>query len=180
VIERRKKQAAFYNNAAERVRRELSRCAEWRVSKEDFWRAFWREWKKWRFQKGAFQIKGKNANWPQACAALCRILDAPEAKLDSFVRQEIDVLAKKPKNPVRRAWLTEMLCHYRPELYPVDNDPVRKWLSRNKYPARRGISEGRYYVELAQRLREIVRESHPSGARNLAELDAAIRRLRLD
>jgi hypothetical protein len=69
-----------------------------------------------------------------------------------------------------------MLCHYFPQLYPVDNRPVRQWLSRNKWPSRRGIGKGRYYVELAQKLREVVKEKHPAGAKNLAELDAAVRR----
>ncbi len=178
VMKRRREWVAFAS-ARERLRKEMARCAERQSTDgdQDFWRFFWPESKKWRFQRGTvIAIAAKNAKWREFCAAVLRILDASteSAGRDRVVKEEIDLLSRG-KNPLRRAWLTEMLCHYFPQLYPVDNEPVRKWLSRNKYPSRRRISEGRYYVELAQKLREVIKEHHPAGARNLAELDAAIR-----
>lgn len=181
VLKRRAKRAAFAD-AKERLEREMSRCAERRSKSgdQDFWRFFWPEWSGWRFQQhGAIAIAIKKANWGESCGSLLRILDASTetggrtSRLDRVVGEEIDRLAQS-ENPVRRAWLSEMLCHYFPQLYPVDNGPVRQWVRRNKWSSRRGISEGRHYVELAQKLREVVKE-HPAGARNLAELDAAVR-----
>jgi len=179
---KRRKQLQVFRSAREPFRREMSRCAKKRSNLGDrnFWRFMWPEWKNWRFQGGAIQVSAKHARWWDACASLLRILRASAeaglraARLDRVVRDEIDRLARN-KCPVRRAWLSEMLCHYFPDLYPVNNQPVRSWLAKNRYPSRRGVSEGRYYVELAQKLREIVREHRPAGARNLAELDAAIR-----
>jgi hypothetical protein len=93
--------------------------------------------------------------------------------LDQIVSEEIDHLAKL-KNPTRGAWLSEMLCHYFPEQYPMMNKPVKKWLSAIKWRWRRGATEGQRYTELAQTLRFVVRDHHPAGARNLAELDGGI------
>jgi hypothetical protein len=89
------------------------------------------------------------------------------------VTKEIDQLGKSG-NPMRRAWLSEMLCHYFPELYPISNKPVQKWLSKIKLRGRRGATEGQRYIDLAQKLRLAVQNEHPAGARNLAELDGAI------
>jgi hypothetical protein len=93
--------------------------------------------------------------------------------LDQLVTKEIDQLGKGG-NPMRRAWLSEMLCHYFPELYPISNKPVQKWLSKIKLRSRRGATEGQRYIDLAQKLRLAVQNEHPAGARNLAELDGAI------
>ena len=184
AVKRRRAKGRVFEAAKVRLQREMSRCAKRRSvdGDQDFWRFLWPESGKWRFQRGtAITISAKHARWREACGALLGILDASKKSrgrapsVDRVVREEIDHLARN-KNPVRGAWLSEMLCHYFPHLYPVDNDPVRQWLSRNKYSSRRGISEGRYYIELAQKLREIVKETHPAGAGNLAELDGAVRR----
>jgi len=105
------------------------------------------------------------------------ILDAAKAQaskraLDVIVIQQIDNLAQLG-NPARGAWLSEMLCHYFPDFYPVRNSPVKKWLKANKWSGRRGASEGQRYVELAGQLRHAV-QKRPAGARNLAELDTII------
>jgi hypothetical protein len=179
VIKRRKTLPVFARSR-ERLRKEMSLCAKQQSTdgNRDFWHFFWRESDKWRFQRGtAIAIYAKHANWGEFCTALLGILDASTqigtARLDHIVREEIDHLARN-KNPLRRAWLSEMLCHYLPQLYPVDNDRMQKWLSQNKWPSRRGLGKGQYYIELAQKLREVVKEHHPSGAKNLAELDATI------
>lgn len=161
-----------------KIRAGARRCVRHDISNRDFWQLFWRLWSghKSRFQGGGLQISGRAANWREACNSLLVILKAAKVNrgrgLDHVVSREIDQLAGL-KNPARGAWLSEMLCHYNPELYPIRNGPVLKWLKHNKWRGRRGATEGQRYTELAQQLRYAVREQ-PAGARNLAELDAAI------
>ena len=74
-------------------------------------------------------MTGKSAKWEESSGALSRILDewrssSSIARLDQIVSEEIDHLAKL-KNPTRGAWLSEMLCHYFPEQYPMMNKPVK-------------------------------------------------------
>ena len=177
VRDHRKKQATFFE-IAEKLRKAAVRCAKLnsRSGDSEFWASFWGLWgdHSSRFQGSGIQYKGKSAKWHQACAALVRILVAGSNSLalDSIVSREIDDLAEQ-KNPMRGAWLSEMLCHYFPERYPIKNQPVKKWLAKNKLRGRKGATEGQRYVELAQQLRLAVR-TRPAGARNLAELDGAI------
>jgi len=178
VHDRRKQQAAF-SEIKGRIALEARRCAEGKLANREFWARFWDTWSKHtsRFQGSGLQFKCKSANWRQACRALTNILEAGRSDssheaLDAVVTREIDLLAQR-ENPARGAWLSEILCHYFPALYPIRNAPVNKWLKSNKWRGRRGSSEGQRYVELARKLRHAV-ESRPAGAQNLAELDAAI------
>lgn len=177
VRERRGQQAAF-KEISHRLRTTAIRCADGEITNNEFWRRFWRLWSSHasRFQGSGLEFTGKSANWRQVCGALVRILDAAKRRsithLDYVVSREIDRLVKA-QNPARGAWLSEMLCHYFPELYPIRNEPVRRWLSWNKWRGRRGATEGQRYIELARQLRHAVR-ARPAGARNLAELDLAI------
>jgi predicted SpoU family rRNA methylase len=177
VKERRRAQAAF-KEIAGKLRNAVRRCASKQIANAGFWDEFWQLWSEHpsRFQGSGLQMSGKAANWRQACAALHTILqksdDGTGSELDHLVSLQIDRL-RKAGNPARGAWLSEMLCHYFPEQYPVLNRPVRQWLKANKWRARRGVTEGQRYIELARQLRAAVR-SKPAGARNLAELDLAI------
>jgi hypothetical protein len=179
VQKRRHNQKAF-TNIARRLRKLLTHYSSGSVSEKQFWQHFWRLYRSspsWRLQGRGWEIRGKHAPWRQACAALVRIIEAgkalPKNQLDGLVASEIDRLAKAG-NSVRGAWLSEMLCHYFPQRYPVDNRPVQKWWSYNKLPYRRGTTEGQKYAELAQKLRWVLCKYKPAGARDLAELDAAI------
>jgi hypothetical protein len=178
VRQRRQQQSAFHE-IAKPIRAAAVRCAHGTISRSQFWRTFWNLWAHHdsRFQGSGIQFAGKNAKWQEACSALVRILDARKSsstsQLDQLVTKEIDQLGKGG-NPMRRAWLSEMLCHYFPELYPISNKPVQKWLSKIKLRSRRGATEGQRYIDLAQKLRLAVQNEHPAGARNLAELDGAI------
>jgi hypothetical protein len=175
---RRQQQLAF-QQIAKPIRAAAGRCAQGKISRQEFWQAFWNLWAhhKSRFQGSGLQFAGKSAKWEEACSALVRILDGRKSssnfQLDQLVIKEIDSLARR-RNPMRRAWLSEMLCHYIPELYPISNKPVQKWLSQIKLRARHGATEGQRYIDLAQKLRLAVQNEHPAGARNLAELDGAI------
>jgi hypothetical protein len=181
VLDHREKQARFVEIAA-KIRQAAMRCSRRDDSNSDreFWARFWQLWASHpsRFQGSGIQFKGRSAKWHQACAALIRILDggskaSSTATLDQLVANEIDGL-RKLRNPMRGAWLSEMLCHYFPDRYPIKNKPVKLWLAKMKLRGRRGATEGQRYVELAQKLRLVIQNHHPAGARNLAELDGAI------
>lgn len=181
VHDRRRNHEAF-TGVAGKVRTLLTRCSLGQIPDEQFWERFWKLYRaapSWRFQGRGLEIRGKHAPWRQACSALVRILEAGKAlttnQLDGIVAREIDDLARAG-NSVRGAWLSEMLCHYFPLLYPVNNEPVHKWWAHNKLPYRRGATEGQKYSDLAKKLRWVLRKYHPAGAKNLAELDAAIHR----
>ncbi|MGA2203700.1 MAG: phospholipase D family protein [Terriglobales bacterium] len=179
VREKRQRQAAF-GQIGEKIRVAARRCSQKKISRDEFWRVFWELWAdhKSRLQGKGLEMRGKSAKWEESCGALSRILDEWRSsssipQLDQIVSEEIDHLAKL-KNPTRGAWLSEMLCHYFPEQYPMMNKPVKKWLSAIKLRWRRGTTEGQRYTELARTLRIVVRDHHPAGARNLAELDGGI------
>jgi hypothetical protein len=179
VLERRRKQATF-SEIAGKLKAAARHCSEKEISRTQFWKFFWGLWAKgtWRFQGKGIERKGKTAKWEEVCGALVKILDQGQSapisrKVDRVVSEEIDRLAKI-RNPMRGAWLSEMLCHYFPESYPINDAPVKAWLTAIKLPGRRGATEGQRYTQLAQTLRLAVREHHPAGARNLAELDGAV------
>jgi hypothetical protein len=179
VKNKRRNQQAFAG-VEQKLRKLFIQCSSDRANEGRFWQQFWPLYKghpSWRLQGKGLEITAKHARWPQACGALVRILEAAKTpainQLDGVVAREIDDLAKAG-NSVRGAWLSEMLCHYLPLLYPVNNKPVQKWWSLNAFPYSRGAKEGKRYVELAQKLRWVLRKYHPAGARNLAEMDGAI------
>lgn len=177
VLDRRRQQGAFKDIQVELLSA-ARRCVRGKITSATFWRVFCDLW--WshdsRFQGSGLQFSGSTADWQQTCQSLINILDKvptlSKPQLDHLVSVEIDGL-KKRKNPTRGAWLTEMLCHYHPDLFPIMNKPIKAWLVKKKWRARPSNSEGQRYIQLAQQLRFAVQE-RPSGATNLAELDAAI------
>lgn len=177
IEERRAKQRAFAEIAAP-LRSAIRACASDKISNSVFWRRFWDMWAHHgsRFQGSGLQIKDKSANWHEACQAMWTILEHSKHEspigLDRIVREQLDVLTRA-KNPARRAWFTEILCHYFPKQYPLVNNPVKRWLRRNKWQPIRATSEGAQYIDLARKLREAVRQTD-NGPRNLAELDSLI------
>lgn len=135
-----------------------------------------------RFMGSGFQIAGKRAKWHQVCQSLQNILDKsgkikPPA-LDTIVRAEKDFLANPPNskkpNAARGSWLSEMLCHFFPDSYPLIDKPVTAWLRHNKYHPPRGASEGAKYIHLARQMREVVKRKQNPNIKNLVELDFAI------
>jgi hypothetical protein len=174
---RRAQQSAF-TSISKPLLVAAQRSAAGRIGNTAFWEAFWHLWSehKSRFQGSGLQFLCKHANWKEANSSLLRILTASKnaslVQLDHLVMKEIDALAKAG-NPTRGAWLSETLCHYLPESYPLLNAPVRAWLKHIHWRARRNSTEGQRYVDLARQLRYAVRE-HPFGAKNLAEVDALI------
>jgi len=174
---RRKQQRAFRDIHGKLIAA-MKRCANASISNSQFWERFKELWyhHESRIQGSGLQFSAKSANWRQACKSMLRILDRAklesDVNLDRIVRQEIDMLSRAG-NPVRGAWMSEMLCHYMPDRYPLLNQPVNDWLKLKRWRAQRGSSEGSAYIELARKLREVVRQNE-DGPRNLAELDAVI------
>lgn len=177
ISERRRQQRKFREIHGKLIAA-MKQCANGSISNSHFWQRFWNLWAHHdsRIQGSGLQFSGKSANWKQACQSMMDILDRAkqesEVNLDRIVRQEIDVLSQAG-NPVRGAWMSEMLCHYMPNLYPLLNQPVDEWLRRKRWKAQRGSSEGSAYIELARKLREVIRQNE-NGPQNLAELDAVI------
>jgi hypothetical protein len=131
-----------------------------------------------RFQGSGFQILGKHAKWHEICVSLLNILNksiaASQSSLDDIVKKEIDNLVEKD-NPLRRSWLSEMLCHFFPEKYPLIDEPVQTWLKCNKYRAPRNSSEGAKYIDLAIKMRQAIKGvGAKSKIKDLPELDTAI------
>lgn len=177
-IQSRRRQQVAFAKIAGKLRSAVRECADGKMNNSDFWRLFWDLWAKHesRFQGSGLQFSGKSADWQQACKSVVAILDFARSHrnvqddlLDGVVSSEIDRLAAA-RNPTRGAWLSEMLCHFFPVLYPIRNSPVRKWLAYIHWRGRRGASEGQQYTELAQQLRDALR-TKPAGAENLAELE---------
>ncbi len=153
----------------------VANCAAGEISNKLFWKKFWGLWSNHpsRFQGSGVQWFGGNANWKQACTSLLRIVEGPDDifDLDLVVQTEIDRLCHL-KNPARRAWLSEMICHFYPNWYPVLDGPVRIWLRHIGYRAQRGATEGSKYVDLSRKMR-IAKDQAPEIS-TLAELDVVI------
>lgn len=150
-------------------------CAAGRISNTDFYARlpqYWR-WGFNRFQGAGWERQGKSSNFKELTGAYLRIVDAKPSDRDDVVAAELDRLQAR-KNPARTAFLSEMLCQAFPQLYPVVNLPVKKFLSAIKFKGPRGASEGAAYVDVALRLRMSLRASKAHPAKSLAELDAVI------
>jgi hypothetical protein len=174
----RKRQKAFPEIRG-RLKELVTSCAKGSIGGHEFYEGMKEVW--WRhesrFQGDGFQIKGKHGNWADLSSGLLTVLVKSHtcglAQLDQVVRIELDRLADSA-NPCRGSWLSEMLCHFFPDRYPLLNKPVREWLKYNRYRAPRGASEGSKYIDLALKLRAALRTNTANGAKNLADLDHAL------
>jgi len=158
----------------------MGRSASGKINDSIFYKEMMKLWSDHpsRFQGSGFQILGKNAKWHEICAALLNILNksitASQSSLDDIVKKEIDNLAEK-ENPIRRSWLSEMLCHFFPDKYPLIDGPIESWLKYNKYRAPRNSSEGAKYIDLAIKMRQAIKGGgNKTNIKDLAELDTAI------
>jgi hypothetical protein len=180
VKRRRAQQKAFAG-----IQRELidivNKCASGKVTNQMFYDAMMTLWgyhtSPSRFQGKGFEILGKHSDWKATCTSLSTIVakgkSASVVSLDNLVRKEIDRLASI-ENPNRGAWLSEMLCHFFPDRYPILNKPVRVWLQHSKYKGPRKASEGALYIDLSMKLRDALVNNNANTAKDLSELDHAI------
>ena len=178
VLARRKQHEAFAD-IKEALAELIGRCAQGILTNEHFYTEMMALWGRHpsRLQGKGLEIRGKHSNWQDVCRSISTILATAETAsvpaLDYTVRKEIDRLAKA-RNPNRGAWLSEILCHYFPDLYPLVNNPVKAWLQHNEYRVPRKASEGAQYIYRARALRRAIKQNTKNEARDLLELDHAI------
>jgi hypothetical protein len=181
IRERRSNQRRF-TLPGKRLIKLIRLCASGRMSSEDFYVAMMRWWKEppAGVQGTGWARTCKDADWREVCRGLLALLDAArrasQSESDNAVGALIDSLARSGNSTrsTRKAWLTELLCRYFPDSYPLLNTPVVTWLKHIHYrPARRG-TEGSKYIDLAIKLRQAIKQNSYNTARNLIELDGAI------
>jgi len=178
IAQRSRQQQAFVE-IADTLSGLFSRCAAGEIGNDAFYEEMWDVWATHasRFQGRGFERTGKSANWREACQSLVRILKLRGEKktdlIDDCVAAEMDLL-KGNGNPVRKAWFTEMLCHYYPDLYPLLDRPVFEWLKNHEYRLYQNLLDGTKYIELSRALRILV-ANNKSVIANLAELDIVLR-----
>lgn len=151
-------------------------CATGHKSNEDFYNALPEHWSSElnnRLQGAGWERQGKVSDFRELCQSFLRIVDAPAARRDEVVAAEIDALREKGVRS-RGAFLSEMLCLRFPDLYPVKNEPVEKFLAAIQFKGPRGASEGVAYIYLARHLRMTLRANPEHPAKNIAELDAVL------
>jgi hypothetical protein len=177
AVKHRKAQQKAFAGIQDELIELVNKCAAGK--NEAFYEAMMTLWGKSpsRFQGRGFEIRGKHSDWEGTCTSLSTILakgrSGSVVALDNLVRKEIDRLASL-KNPNRGAWLSEMLCHFFPDRYPIWNKPVRVWLQHSKYKGPRKASEGALYIHLSVKLRNALANNKTNTARDLSELDHAI------
>lgn len=176
IVRKRRDQLASHEVHKAGLMRLFEACATGRKSDEDFYSELPAHWSfelNNRLQGAGWERQGKASVFRILCQSFLRIVDAPAARRDTVVAEEIDELHREGV-PSRGAFLSEMLCLQFPDLYPVKNKPVEEFLAAIKFKGPRGASEGVAYVDLAQRLRMTLRANPKHPAKNIAELDAVL------
>ncbi|MDH5178729.1 MAG: phospholipase D family protein [Gammaproteobacteria bacterium] len=173
----RREQQKGFNRIKSKLTALVKQCASGNITSAEFYKKMYKLWSAdtFRFQGEGFQIWGKHARWNQTCSSLLNIINArgkSTFEMDELVKNEIDFLQSKD-NRTRKSWLSEMICHYYPEIYPVRNKPVRKWLSDSNYKAPRKASDGAIYIDIALKLRSGLNQLKPR-VQNLAQMDTLI------
>lgn len=176
AVKERRKQLEQYRENRGGLAKLFRQCGAGRISSSTFYAKlpnYWGGEVGGRLQGKGWERKGKNANFRQLAESYLKIVDAKAAGRDDTVVAEFDRLAQL-KNPARKAFLSEMLCLEFPELYPVLNQPVQRYLSDEKFRGSPGMSEGARYLDLALRLRLSLDQNPQHPAKNIAELDTVI------
>ena len=172
----RRKQLAAYNKRRNGLMQLFRRAASARITSLQFFEELPKHWSMEignRLQGKGWERKGKHADFQELAASFVAILGAEKRHRDDVVRAQLDYLGTRG-NSARKAFLSEMLCLRFPNEYPVLNDPVQQFLVKNRFTAPRGSSEGARYVDLAKKLRMVLRANPNYPAKNLAELDLLI------
>ncbi|WP_040309631.1 phospholipase D family protein [Asticcacaulis biprosthecium] len=172
---RRKKLKAFSKQKSGLLEL-FNNCATGIISSSDFYDTlpmFWSYEKDNRLQGEGWNIKGKASDFGLLSKCFLSVKNATPSHQDDAVRVAIDTL-QKAKVPSRKAFLSEMLCLFWPEKYPLLNAPVMQYLRAIKFRPPKKASEGAAYIALAVTLRRSLLENPNHPAKNLAELDQAI------
>ena len=88
------------------------------------------------------------------------------------------LILHKPKSELgvntQKSLLSEFLCLHFPELYPLLNSPVQRYMEEIEFKAPKGSTEGGRYIDLARKLRAALKQNPSHLAKSIAELDAVI------
>jgi hypothetical protein len=180
VLAQRREQVYAFDDIKVEFVRVVRECAQdgSQKSQREFYDWLINNWngQDWKFQgNGVFRRDWQNTNWHLLCVALVNVLDCSANDRDRIVIDNYNTLESSNQVEVRKAVVTEMLCHFFPDLYPLWNTPVVTWLKNmNKWNASRSLSIGEKYIYLANTLRNALSENENYPARNLAELDHII------
>ncbi|MDO8713320.1 MAG: phospholipase D-like domain-containing protein [Polynucleobacter sp.] len=175
LAERKEQIYAFQDTRAE-FEKNVRACAVGKVSPDMFYQWILESWNgtTWKFQgNGIFRHKQTATNWQMLCGALVSCLDSNKTDRDLVVQKVYDKLEESKIVEVRKAFLTEMLCHFFPNDYPLWNAPVQIWLKKAAVDIERprGLTAGGKYIWLANQLRLALENDPDYPAQNLAELD---------
>ena len=179
AIAERKERIYAFDDIRDELEQMVRDCASEKITQVQAYEWLIRNWNgaDWKFQgNGIFRHKQSASDWRMLCAALVRCLDSPVKERDNIVKIVYDELEGSKKVEVRKAFLTEMLCHFFPDKYPLWNKPVEIWLKEVKATDKRprGLTAGEKYIWLTKQLRRAVKINPDYPARNLAELDHVI------
>jgi len=179
---RRRIRAAFDAHSKElllRLFRATSNAVLWtEADNETFYEELIRLWgpsRKTRMGGRQWAMRGRYADHQELAKTFVAIYDARGSHRDDVVLREMERL-QDIGLATRSAALTELLCHFFPEHYPILDGPVRTWRSWVGFDKGVGGSAGARYLRLARAMRAALRDAGPQrlDIRNLAELDTLI------
>lgn len=176
LIKYRRKQLKWHSENRQGLLRLFRRCADGSITSLDFYEelpSYWSYKEGNRLQGKGWEMKGAAANFTELSRCFVGVLNAPKNNRDDIVAEQIDKLNAQ-ENPARQAFFSEMLCLEFPDLYPVLNKPIKRFLSDIKFRAPYGASEGARYLDLSKKLRVSLLRDPSYPAKNLAELDTII------
>ncbi|TNH40955.1 phospholipase D-like domain-containing protein [Paracoccus haeundaensis] len=176
AVRKRRKQLKRFRENRDGLIELFRQCGAGTISSSRFYDQLPRYWGGevgGRLQGKGWERRGKEANFKQLAESYLKIVDATTSTRDDTAVSEIDRLADA-NNPARKAFLSEMLCLEFPELYPVLNQPVQRYLLDKNFRGSPGMSEGARYLDLALRLRLSLHQNPEHPAKNIAELDTVI------
>jgi HKD family nuclease len=175
-LRQRRNQMRIAKTKVAGLQRHFRRCAAGQITSNIFYEQLATHWGYEvgnRLQGKGFEIKGKHSDFKRLSESLVKIFEASPSRRDNVVRAQIDSLSDD-EVPTRGAFLSEMLCQFFPDDYPLLNKPVFTYLHQKKFKPPRGASEGARYIYLARTLRRSLTQNPSYAAKNLAELDAVI------
>jgi hypothetical protein len=152
-------------------------CANGKITSSAFYEALPSHWGGevgGRIQGRGWERRGKASDFRLLAKSFLKIVSADADTRDDVVVEEIDRLAKAGTVPARGAFLSEMLCLRFPEQFPVVNKPVQSYLKDVGFEPSSEVSEGDWYMILAQTLRVSLQQNPAHPAKTLAELDTVI------
>jgi len=176
LLDIRRQQLSRYEKHKANLMNLFRDCAAERVTNSGFYERLSEYWSADagdRLQGSGWERTGKGSNFQQLARSFVVVESCDPDERDDVLATEIDRLSVLGVHS-RGAFFSEMLCLRFPNLYPVLNNPVWKYLSETGFRAPRGATEGERYIDLALKLRASLRGNPGYPAKNIAELDAII------